>query len=159
VSALNAQLADLFEDVGNSLQYLGEPWVKVKSYLYVAEVLRELATPVDRLAAEGKLDTIPGVGQAISKKIADYLEAGSFKLLERLDAEVPVGVRALLGAGLAPSLVHHIETLGIDTPEKLEQAIARAEITEASLPARQRARFRDYLARRASYRPTSTSTR
>jgi DNA polymerase (family 10) len=142
---VNGELAAVFEDVGNALQYQGEAWVKVKSYLEVARVLRKLDEPIDVIAAEGRLEQVPGVGKAIAKKIGEYLERETFDLLDRLDAQVPAGARAMLRDGLAPSVVHHVEKKGYDTPEKLDAAIEHGELRPEDLPKKLRTRFEAYL--------------
>src|SRR5687768_8376370 len=100
---INAELAAVFEEVGNVLQYQGETWFKVRSYLEFAQMLRGMDTPIDSLDAAG-LDALPGVGAAISSKVRDYLSKGTFNLLDRVRTVDP-GVRELLAAGLPPAAV------------------------------------------------------
>lgn len=145
---INQELAAMFEDVGNSLQYQGEAWVKVRSYLKVAEVLRGLDQPVPELIEAGRLDDLPGVGKAISKKIRQYLTDSTFPLLERLDDQIPQGTRALLRAGLAPSVVRHVEAGGYTSPEKLHAALDSGELTVDGVPSKLRSKLRDYITRR-----------
>lgn len=142
---INIELAELFEDVGNSLQYQGEAWVKVNSYLSVAEVLRGLDEPIDKVVQEGRLEDVRGVGKAIAKKITAYLENGTFNLLARLDEQIPPGARSMIRDGVAPSVVHYLEERDIDTLEKLTKAIEGGEIDATSFPTAIRKRFEQYL--------------
>lgn len=145
MSDTNNELADLFEDVGNSLQYTGEAWVKVKSYLSVAEVLRGLDEPIDTIVKEGRLESVKGVGKAIAKKITEYLENGTFNLLTRLDQQIPSGARAMIRDGLAPSVVHALEAQGIDTLDGLSHAIDHGEVDTAKFKTPIRKRFEEYI--------------
>ncbi len=49
----------------------------------------ELAGPLERLAAEGRLKEVPGAGEAIMKKINELVATGKLGYYERLKAEFP----------------------------------------------------------------------
>ena len=76
------------------------------------------------LLAEGRLRSIPGIGAAIEKKIADYAATGSVPLHERLLEEMPVGVLELLAVpGLGPRRARAAyKEAGIDSLNALEAA-------------------------------------
>ncbi len=92
----NAELAILFERVASLLQIKGEVVFKVRAYQNVAESLRTLAEDVNSLYAEDRLGEIPGVGEAISKKIEELLTTGKLEFLEKLEQEVPPSLLELL---------------------------------------------------------------
>jgi DNA polymerase (family 10) len=83
----NAEIAAQFDEIADRLQLLGESWFKVRAYRRAAEVIRGTSEDVAQLAAEGRLKTLPGVGDAIAKKITDYLTTGHISLLDRLRAQ------------------------------------------------------------------------
>ncbi len=83
----NAEVAAQFDEIADRLQLLGESWFKVRAYRRAAEVIRGTSEDVAQLAAGGRLKTLPGVGDAIAKKIVDYLSTGHIPLLDRLRAQ------------------------------------------------------------------------
>jgi DNA polymerase (family 10) len=73
---------------------------------------------------------VPGVGEAIAKKVTEFLERGSFRQLDDLRGKVPAGVRRLtrvptLGPKTAVMLYRQH---GIDSPEALTRAIEANEL-------------------------------
>ncbi|MGD8760231.1 MAG: hypothetical protein PVJ07_08265, partial [Anaerolineales bacterium] len=85
----NLQLAQVFENIANLLSIKGEATYRVAAYRRVSENLRSLATEAEVLQQEGRLREIPGVGEAISKKIEELLQTGKLAFFEKLAAEVP----------------------------------------------------------------------
>ncbi|GAB2839446.1 DNA polymerase/3'-5' exonuclease PolX [Actinocorallia aurea] len=73
---------------------------------------------------------VPGVGEAIAKKVEEFLARGSFRQLDALRAKVPDGVRRLtriptLGPKTALFLYRE---LGIDSADALADAIAAGRL-------------------------------
>lgn len=68
---------------------------------------------------------IPGVGEAIAKKVEEFLARGSFRQLDELRDRVPEGVRELTRVpSLGPKRALFLfEELGIDSPATLADAI------------------------------------
>jgi DNA polymerase (family 10) len=125
----NAAIADQFDEIADRLQLLGESWFKVRAYRRAAEVIRGTAEDVAQLAAEGRLKTLPGIGDAIAKKIIDYLTTGHIPLLDRLRAQTSEEELALLRAGLTPSQVREVrEKLGTAEPGALRTALAQGGV-------------------------------
>lgn len=85
----NNDLAAIFERIASLLEIKGEVVFKIRAYTRAAESLRSLAEDVKTVAAEGRLDEIPGVGKAISEKIQELLETGRLGFLDKLEGEVP----------------------------------------------------------------------
>ena len=99
---------------------------RVRSYRRAAEELRALRAPLAMLYAEGgrrRLQEIPGVGEALASAIAEVLETGGLRLIERLEAEQsPPDAFARL-PGVGPTLARRIyDELGVTTLEELEVA-------------------------------------
>lgn len=92
----NNDLADIFDRIANLLEIKGEVVFKVRAYQKAAESLRVLGEDINTVAAEGRLDQIPGVGKAIAEKIQELLNTGQLGFLERLEAEVPPTLLELL---------------------------------------------------------------
>src|SRR5215468_3435927 len=102
----NREIADAFRRLA-ALMELGEdnPF-KIRAYRTAAETIEDATTPLAEMVSEGgvsRLRELPGVGEAISKKIVELLETGTFKAYEEIKAEIPESVLDLLkveGVGL-----------------------------------------------------------
>ena len=84
----NLEIAAVFRDIGDLLAKKKENWFKIRSYRKAAEEIEKLTVDLSRLAEEGKLREIPGVGEAIEKKITEMLNTGRLQFYEKLKAEV-----------------------------------------------------------------------
>jgi len=89
---------------------------------------------VERLAAEDKLREIPGVGEAITKKITELVTTGKLGFYEKLKAEFPAGISTLLDIlGIGPKTAMLLtKELDIKSIDELENAVLEGRIT--SLP-------------------------
>ncbi|GAA0433241.1 DNA polymerase/3'-5' exonuclease PolX [Acrocarpospora corrugata] len=74
---------------------------------------------------------IPGVGEAIAKKVEEFLARGSFRQLDDLRGKVPDGVRRLTRIpSLGPKKALFLfQELGVDSPEALAEAIRSDRLT------------------------------
>lgn len=142
MSVSNQELAVVFRECGQVLQYQGESWFKVRSYLQVADMLEARSQPVVALT-DTELKALQGVGKAIFSKIREYEQRRSFNLLERVRS-VPEGLRALLCQGLPPAAVRALEAEGITSPAALLTAHGQGN-DFAAIPARHRTAIRGFL--------------
>lgn len=138
------RVADLLEDLESN------PF-RVRSYRRAAEELRSLRGSAAELYAEGgmpRLREIPGVGRALASTIAEIVETGGLRLLERLEAErSPIeAFRRLPGVGETLAQRIHDE-LGVTTLEELEVAAHDGRLNAMEGIGEKRARgIRDGLA-------------
>ena len=86
----NPEIVAVFRDIANLLEKKKENWFKILAYRKVAEEIEKLTVDLSRLAEEDKLREIPGVGEAIEKKITEMLSTGRLQFYEKLKAEVGV---------------------------------------------------------------------
>jgi DNA polymerase (family 10) len=96
----NEEIARRFERLATLMEIRGEDRYRVRSYRNAAEVIETWSSSVERIAREEGLkglQTLPGVGKAISAKIVELLERGTFEAYEKLIAETPESVLDLLG--------------------------------------------------------------
>lgn len=95
----NEELARRFERMAMLLEIRGEDRYRVRSYRNAAEVIQTWPTPLVEISREEGvkgLQALPGVGKAISGKIVELLERGTFAAYEKLIAETPESVLDLL---------------------------------------------------------------
>jgi DNA polymerase (family 10) len=84
----NFEIATVFREIARLLEKKKENWFKIRAYRKVAEEIEKLTVELSQLAIDGKLREIPGVGEAITKKITEMLNNGKLQFYERLKAEV-----------------------------------------------------------------------
>ena len=84
----NAEIAKVFQDIADRQARKKESIFKIRAYQKAAQSIEGLAEPVAKLAAEGRLREVPGVGEAIAKKITELITTGKLAFHERLKAEV-----------------------------------------------------------------------
>lgn len=82
----NEEVAATLEELASLLEARRELIFKVRAYRKAAAAIRELGVPLEQYRHERDLKGIPGVGEAIARKVADLLDTGSFKLLDELRA-------------------------------------------------------------------------
>lgn len=95
----NQQIAEVFRRLASLLELRGENFFKVRSYQSAADTIEDWPQPLAELVAEkgtAGLRELPGIGEAISKKIVDLLSTGSFKLWDEVRAEIPESTLDLL---------------------------------------------------------------
>jgi DNA polymerase (family 10) len=130
----NGDIARIFEHIADVLELQGENTFKVRAYRNAVETLQGLPEPVARIAAEGRLDDVPGFGEAIRGKIGDILKTGTTALYERTREAVPAGVLAMLTLpGVGAKTVRQLwQGLGVETVDALEEAAKAGKV--AALP-------------------------
>ena len=120
----NAELAAIFHEIGDMLEVQGELVFKTVAYHRAADAIAHSPVEVARAYREGHPPRIPGVGAAISKKLLELATTGRLAFHERLRAEVPPSLVALLEIpGVGPRTVKLLhEQRGIETLDDLRRA-------------------------------------
>jgi len=80
----NQELADIFDHIADILDIQGENPFKVRAYKKAAQTLENLTTQITSVEALEKLGKLPGIGEAITKKIKEHLETGKLNYYEEL---------------------------------------------------------------------------
>jgi len=84
----NLEIAAIFRELADLLIQKKENWFKIRSYRKVAEEIEKLPEDISMMSNENRLREIPGVGDAIEKKIKEILTTGKLQLIERLKSEI-----------------------------------------------------------------------
>lgn len=123
---MNERVAQIFEDIADMLEILGENVFRVRAYRRGAEVVRGAD-----LESHEKL---PGIGADLSAKIEEIRETGTCEMHTRLAKKLGPGILDILHVrGIGPKKVKlFYEQLGVDTIEKLRSAAESGAL--ATLP-------------------------
>ncbi len=127
---LNRELANVFRFLANALEWQGENAFKVRAYRLAAETIESLNEPVEEVVARNALRDLPHIGEAVDKKVRQYLTEGTFPALERVKQQVPEGVQELLNLpGMTGRAVRALqERLGIDDLTAFRGAVQDASL-------------------------------
>jgi DNA polymerase (family X) len=127
----NIEAADLLEEYSDLLSIAGADAFKARAYEKASRAVAGFHGDIQNLELKGLLG-IPNVGKSIAEKIVEYLETGTFQALEELRAEIPAGVRALIGVPtLGPKKAHTLAgELNITSVEELLDALHEHRIRD-----------------------------
>jgi len=128
----NSEIAKVFQDIADLLELKGENQFKIRAYQKSARAIEHLSAEAEQLATEERLREIPGVGEAIAKKITELVTTGRLEYYEKLKAEFPEGISTLLSIpGVGPKTAMLLSSeLGISTVDELEAAILGGEVAQ-----------------------------
>ncbi len=130
----NADIARTFERLANFLELKGESPFKTQAYHRAARVIKQLPIDIETMVREHTLKTIPGVGEAIAKKIEQLVTTGKMDLYERVKAEFPQGIVDIMDMPhVGPKLAARFYSeLHIATVDKLKEALEDGRV--AAMP-------------------------
>jgi DNA polymerase (family 10) len=105
---------------------------KPQAYRRAAQVIETLGEPIESLVAAGTHRDLPGVGDAIAKKIAEIVETGRLEYHEKLKAKLPIDLFALTQVdGVGPKTAKLLyEELGVRDLADLERAAREGKIRD-----------------------------
>jgi len=126
----NKEIAKVFQDIADLLELKEENPFKIRAYQRAARSIDHLPVEAERLVADGKLREVPGVGEAITKKITELVTTGKLSFYEELKAEFPEGISTLLDVpGIGPKTAMRLtKELDIKSIDELEAAIVGGKI-------------------------------
>jgi DNA polymerase (family 10) len=118
------QVADLLLEIGRRASLEGGNPYKSRAYIRAAESLRTLVVPLDEVIRRSQLRDLPGIGDAIARRIIELREHGTDDGLEKLRVKYPAGLLELLSIPrLKPSVVIKLhKELGITSLLEAETA-------------------------------------
>jgi DNA polymerase (family X) len=114
-------VADALREIGALLALEGASPFKSRAFERGARAV-ESVPDLDTLAAEGRLQEVPGVGPVLASTIKELLATGGSRLLSELRGRLPAGVVELSGVVSLPRARVLHDTLGIATLAELEEA-------------------------------------
>ncbi|RBQ14008.1 DNA polymerase/3'-5' exonuclease PolX [Spongiactinospora rosea] len=127
MARVNDEAAAALQEYADLFAMTGGDAFRVRSYQKAAKAIA--GHPED--ISGGDVRSVPGVGEAIAKKIEEFLSRGSFRQLDELRGRVPEGVRRMTRIpSLGPKKAIFLFTeLGIDSPAALREAISAGRLS------------------------------
>lgn len=124
VEITNREAASIFAAIADMLEIKGENIHRVLAYRRAAETIATLPRDLRAVYEEGKLAELPSIGATLAAKIEELLTTGRLKAYERLAAEIPPGVVAMMHvSGVGPKRAARFwKELGITSVEALKEA-------------------------------------
>ncbi len=121
----NKELADLFEKMGDILEFKDENPFKISAYRKASRILGDLAQDIEEIAGRGELKKIPGIGEGMAQKIEEYLKTGKVSKFEEVRKGVSDELIAMMDIpGMGPktlALLH--KERRIESLSQLEKAV------------------------------------
>ena len=124
------KLVKLLRNASILLQIKGENIFKANAFSNAADIIESQQLDVAELVQNGKLGEIKGFGEALVKKITEYVQTGEMSFYEKLISEVPEElIKITKIPGIGPKKTKQLyEKLGIRTIEDLEKACIEGKI-------------------------------
>ena len=126
----NHEVSELLRNIAQLLEIKEELVFKIRAYEKAALVIENLDEDIEDVWKKGKLDDIPGVGEALTKKISEFLETGKLDYYEKLKKQVPVDIEELGKVqGLGPKTIMKLyKKLNVKNLKELEKAAKQKKI-------------------------------
>jgi len=149
LSRLNEPLIDVFDKLAGILQKQGEPF-KSRAYQKAQETIMLVQEDITKDNFSRLLKGKPGIGDAIIKKVKEFAETGTLRLLDR-EKENPVNIltdvygigpkkaKDLIAAGITnidqlkskkDKVLNAVQKVGLQYYEDILERIPRSEIDE-----------------------------
>jgi len=130
IAMYDKKLVKLLRNASILLQIKGENIFKANAYSNAADIIESQQLDVAELVQNGKLGEIKGFGEALVKKITEYVQTGKMSFYEKLISEVPEDlIKITKIPGIGPKKTKQLyEKLGIRTIEDLERACIEGKI-------------------------------
>jgi len=147
----NVEIAQTLNKLADLLEIEGANAFRVRAYRNAAHLVESLPRSVaDMVAANEDLSELPGIGEALAKKLKEIVETGHLAALEREEKQVPPALSDLLKIpGLGPRRVHELfEKLKITDLASLEHAVREGKLRALDgFGEKTETRIREYLHR------------
>src|SRR3989344_619114 len=130
---INDEVARIFYEIADVLELKDVEW-KPRAYRKAAQAIESLEKDLVEIykndGTKGLME-IPGVGEALAKKIVEYIETKKIKGYERLKSSLPKGLFELMNVmGLGPSRIKVLyKKLNVKGLKDLERAIKKHKIS------------------------------
>lgn len=125
----NAEIAKIFYEMADLLEMQAVQF-KPQAYRKAARTLEGMSEDIEKVSREGRLTELAGVGEALARKIQEYLKTGKVKHLDELKKKIPGNLDELLkvqGLGPKRALILY-DKMKIESIDDLEKAAKKGWI-------------------------------
>jgi len=128
----NSKLSEIFYEIADIFEIREIRW-KPQAYRIAAQTLENLREDVSKIykeKGEKGLEELPGIGEGIAKKIAEYIKTGKIQHFEQLKKTIPEGLHQMMnvpGIGAKKASLFY-NKLGIKKIEDLEKAARQGKL-------------------------------
>jgi DNA polymerase (family 10) len=128
----NAEISELFSEMADIMEILGEDVFRINSYRRVARVIGDMPRDVEEMLATGKLAETPGIGKSSLAKIEEFIKTGKITAHQELHKKIPKTLLELLEIpGMGPKGAKAVyENLKIKTIAELKKVIKNGRLAE-----------------------------
>src|SRR5512136_35887 len=126
----NKELADLFERMADILEFKGENPFKISAYRKASRIIGDLTQDIEEIAEKERLKDVPGIGEGMAEKIAEYLKIGKISKFEEIKKEVSdelIAIMDIPGMGPKTLAMLHKEKK-ISNLSQLEKAVENGSL-------------------------------
>jgi DNA polymerase (family 10) len=127
---IDKKLTKILKNIAILLEIKGENPFKSRAYSNAAEVIENENLNIAELVASGNISSVKGFGEALQKKLTEYVQTGSMSYYENLIAEIPetlVDITSISSIGPKKAKLLW-ENHGITNLEELELACVDGKI-------------------------------
>lgn len=106
----NRAVARAFIRMAQLLERQGDNPYRARAYRRGAGSVWACRESIERLAAQGRLESLSGIGADLASKIGEILDTGTFAAYEAQLRKADPSVQSLINAGIPPDLAVLVDT-------------------------------------------------
>jgi DNA polymerase (family 10) len=133
----NKALSRMFEEIADMLEISGDKYSRfeIRAYRAASLTIGTLQEPIEELFRKGgaeALKELPGIGEGLAKKIAEFIKTGKMAKYEELKKRYPIDFSSLTTIeGLGPKRIYALYSkLGVKDIASLKIAVESHRIRE-----------------------------
>jgi len=121
----NNAVSELFSQMADIMEILGEDHFRINSYRKVARIISDMPVDIETMLANGELAKTPGIGKSSLAKIEEFVKTGKITAHQQLLAKIPPKLLQLLAIpGMGPKGVKAVyQELNVTNSTELKTAI------------------------------------
>lgn len=128
----NADIADIFNELADTLEIEGANQFRVRAYRNAARVAADLPQSIAGMVERNEpLTELPGIGKDLAEKIKEVVTTGRLAQLAEEESRLPPGLRRLMKVeGLGPKRIYALyKQLGVSDLSALKKAALDGKIS------------------------------